>query len=135
MAKKPLDASLVALNGAEVIGFGLGYGLGAEELEGHLGIEVLPQLAHQGAPPTRVVAYQDDLGVLEGFRNKGIARRLFQERLKIFLSQDLELGIVRTLQDPPSVTYDWYLRLGYEVIARYPDGRVIMVRSLQGLTK
>lgn len=126
MAARPLDASLVAIENGEVIGFSLGYGIAVGELEKHLGIGT-------GIPSEETIAYQDDLGVAEQCRKRGIAKRLFAERLHLFRAQGLALGVVRTLAEPPSVTYGWYCRLGYQVVARYLDGRVIMVRSLQGL--
>ena len=50
------------------------------------------------------------------------------------------MGVVRTRMLPePSVTYNWYTRIGYKVVGRYPDvdgrvdGRVILARDLTTL--
>lgn len=134
MLAKPQDTSLVALCDEKVIAFALGYGIIASDLEVHLGIEILATLGEFGVKQSDVVAYQDDLGVLEAYRQQGIARRLFAQRLNEFRRRGLSIGVVRTLESPPSVTYDWYTRLGYQVIARYVGGRVVMARSFEGLT-
>ena len=81
------------------------------------------------------IAYQSELGVLESHRKRGVARELVSRRNQDFLQLGLEIGVIRTKADPPSVTYQWYQRIGYEVFYRYDDGthRVLMARKLAGL--
>lgn len=83
------------------------------------------------------VAYQDEVGVISSWRGQGIAKAMVLERLKDFISDGLQVGIVRTRQYPEaSGTFDWYTgKLGYQILARYPegDGRVILGRKFHGL--
>jgi GNAT superfamily N-acetyltransferase len=124
----PEASCWLALDDSQVVGFCFGYPIQAEKLEAKLGVSL---------GRVDVVAYQDDVGVLASYRDQKIAKAMVARRLDDFLNQGLEFGVVRTRQTPePSVTFNWYTeKLGYEVIARYPegDGRVILGRKLQGL--
>lgn len=117
----------------KLVGFCWGYEISAKKLEKELGIKFkrkLDECVGQGR-----IAYQDDMGVLSSHRNRGIAKELFRVRLDDFLEEGLEIGIVRTRRAPePSQTYLWFHhRLGYEIIAEYEDGRVVLARKLEGL--
>lgn len=129
----PSSSCWLATDQGKVVGFCFGYPITAGELEKKLGVTILDPLAMLGVSQVGLVAYQDDLGVLKSYRQQGIARTLANKRLEDFRIQGLELGIVRTLESPPSVTYAWYQRLGYEPIQRYQDGRIVMARSLEDL--
>jgi len=124
----PDSSCWLALEGERVVGFCWGYPISSNNLEKKL---LLPGLAakilkHYGEDAT--VAYQDDMGVLKPYRGQGIARKLFLLRLHGFLQKNLAIGLVRTKADPPTVTYKWFLSMGYEVLDRYasPDNRVIL---------
>jgi ribosomal protein S18 acetylase RimI-like enzyme len=119
----------LALCDQEVIGFCWGYPITVDDLEKKLGIKL-------NLPPNKLFAYQAEVGVLAEYRGKGIAKRMVRHRLSDFLSQGLDVGVVRTRQYPePSQTFSWYQKAGYTVQSQYPDddGRVIMIRSLDGL--
>jgi len=127
------DASCwLAWHAEDLIGFCWGYPIDASMLKGKLDIS-LPSSCSKGK-----LAYQDDLGVLEGYRGQGIAKQLFKLRHEDFLAQGLTMGVVRTkLLPDPSVTFLWFTkRLGYQEIARYPrgDGRIVLGADLGTVT-
>ncbi len=115
-----------------VIGFCWGYPMIISHLEDKLGI-MFPEQWKSGREG--LIAYQDDVGVLSEYRGQKIAKRMIINRLQDFLAQGLGTGLVRTRKSPePSTTYLWYTeKLGYDTIASYPDGRVILARSFDGL--
>lgn len=129
----PSSSCWLATDQGRVVGFCFGYPITVAELEKKLGVLISEPLTKLGIAQNALVAYQDDLGVLKSYRQQGIARELTNNRLEDFRSQDLVIGVVRTLESPPSVTYDWYQKLGYIPIQRYPDGRVVMTRALADL--
>lgn len=120
-------------NQNQVIGFCWGYPITIFELERKLGLS----LSNSVEFGSDVVAYQDEVGVLFAYRGFKIAKKMVSHRLSDFLRAGLKFGIVRTRQSPePSETFLWYTKkLGYEIIASYPDndGRVILGRKLEGL--
>jgi len=122
----------LAMDGASVIGFCWGYPISQDTLEEKLGLEGLARTIEHDLRCPWDVAYQDEIGVLPGYRRRGIARWLFEARLDDFLRQGLGLSVVRTKTRPPTVVYHWYLRLGYRVVAEYGDqeGRVVMAKKL-----
>jgi len=122
----------LALDGDRIVGFCYGYPLAVDWLDEHLKLDgCAAALAGQTQ-----IAYQDDMGVVLEYRGQHIASELFRRRNADFLAQGLTVGVVRTMTKPPSVTYEWYTALGYEVIAEYGDerGRVIMARSITDFT-
>lgn len=130
------DASCwLALNNKTVIGFCWGYPIDLENLESKLGIKGISIELRNQFGYVDHVAYQDELGVLKQYRGIGIAKKMFIHRLKDFRRQRLNIGVIRTKTNPPSVTYLWFLKLGYKVISKYndADGRVILARSLTNL--
>lgn len=134
----PQASCWLALSDENVIGFCWGYPIGRTELEVKLGVPLEDWSGCERIP--ELIAYQDELGVLENCRGQKIARKLFALRLADFEAQGLEFGVVRTKVLPePSVTYEWFTaKLGYREMARYSqgDGRVVLgaplshVRSL-----
>lgn len=73
---------------------------------------------------------------MSSYRECKIAKAMVALRLTDFLQQGLKVGIVRTRQYPePSKTFLWYQRIGYKILASYPDGdgRVILGRRFKGL--
>lgn len=123
----------LTLDGDKVIGLCLGYPITVADLEKKLGLQFAAQIDYQGSD---IVAYQDDILVDAAYRKLGYAKKMVQIRNEDFLLRGLKHGIARTRQSPePSVTFKWFVAMGYKIIARYPDddGRVIQARSLAGL--
>lgn len=130
----PQSSCWLAMDERKVVGFCWGYPVTISELEAELGI--ILEINHD-CPRLASIAYQDDIGVIAGYRGRKLAKAMFARRLDDFLAQGLEIGIVRVKQNPePSQTFLWFTeKLGYRVIARYPekDGRVILGREFNGL--
>lgn len=118
----------IACDGKDVVGFAFARFERTTELEDKLGIGFASEvdLRAGNTLDSEYVVYQSDLGVLAPYRRQGLGKRLFRARI----GRGFRNQIVRARQYPlPSVTYTWYTeKLGYEVIARYPeeDGRVIL---------
>lgn len=126
----------LALSSSRVIGFYWGYPISLGCLEKKLGLILQSELTRNLGQQTQI-AYQDEVGVLSEFRGQKIAKSMVKRRLRDFQAQDLQVGVVRTREYPePSETFLWYQRLGYKTVAKYPngDGRVILARSLEGLS-
>lgn len=125
----------IARNGQTIIGFTWGYPIELDAFEQKMQLPGAAEILYNLFGKDAKFAYQDEIGVLARYRNKGIAKTLFTQRLQDFRSQGMDVGIVRTKTLPPSVTNLWFTRLGYEVTQNYndSDGRVIMARSLVGL--
>lgn len=131
-----LDAPFwIAKHGERVIGFCWGYPTSLDELEKNLGISIRESYQVMTGQSDGRIAYQSELGLVEEFRGQKIARRLVSSRLEDFLARGLEVGVVRTKGLPdPSVTYLWFTgKLGYQQVATYPDGRVVLARRLHDL--
>lgn len=121
-------SSWLALSEGDVVGFCYGYPLTPAALEAKLELtNVEAGLAHRFGEQT-LVAYQDDLGVRNSHRRRGIARAMFGYRQADFVASGLMVCVVRTM--PGSVTYIWYMKLGYKLVAEYPDGRVVLASTL-----
>lgn len=126
----------IALAQGKVIGFCWGYSLTLLELERKLSIDCAATL-HTSFNGVSRVAYQDEIGVIAPYRGRYIGYELFRLRLRDFLRRGLTVGTVRTKTLPPSVTYLWFNRLGYQTIANYndADGRVVMAIDMRALVK
>lgn len=93
----------------------------------------LTQLFHANVANDPTIVYQREIGVISSHRKSGIGRRLARERHKEFLLRGYRYAIMKVREYPvPSVTFLWYMKLGFRVIYRYPreDGRVILMREL-----
>lgn len=118
-----------------VVGFCWGYPLTPEKLEAKVKLHGIAETVRKKFGVDSV-AYQDDLGILPEYRGQGIARAMFMKRHQDFRAQGLEIGVVRTKHNPPSVTYGWFTdEFKYETIAAYKsvDGRVILARNISTL--
>jgi len=127
----------LALHEDVVIGFCWGYPITISDLEEKVGISFRDNLKKE-IGDYQTVAYQDEVGVLTSYRGKKIAKAMVTHRLKDFLAKNLHVGIVRTRQFPePSETFQWYRRIGYSILASYPegDGRVILGRKFSDLSQ
>ena len=117
-----------------VIAFALGYSITPAELEVKLKLPGLTRaINHRFNFPDRII-YQDELGVAKEFRGQKIAKQLFLCRLKDFLNTGIYFGTIRTMTDPPSITYKWFMnKLKYSIIDEYhdEDKRVIMAQDLR----
>lgn len=119
-----------------VVGFCWGYAITPDALEIKLENDGLADRVRQFSNGHHDhVAYQDELGVLKEFRGHGLAKRMVVLRLQDFLANDLRIGTIRTKMDPPSVTYQWFTRVGYQMISEYGDEgkRVVLARNLTTL--
>lgn len=123
------NSAFIAVQDSSVIGFAWGYLTQASALADKLKIQfdapVLEKLSNLS------IAYQSDVAVLPEYRERKIAKQLVKQRLIGFQSKGVDYGVVRVRKSPePSKTFLWYKKLGYEIIAEYPenDGRVIMGR-------
>lgn len=133
------EASIwLALEGSTAVGFTWGYPrhLG-EQFDRELGMPGLTDAIREAFPHAPdEFAYQSEIGVVARLRGRRIASQLFAHRHYDFLRRSLNFGVVRTKENPPSITYLWYTeRMGYQVVARYTDGtnRVILARPLTNL--
>ncbi|MBI5306653.1 GNAT family N-acetyltransferase [Candidatus Wolfebacteria bacterium] len=130
-----MSSCWLALSDLKVIGFCWGYPIQINELEKKL---KLPNFANSLLSHFRNecnVAYQDEIGVLRQYRQKGIAKEMFLKRLKDFQLLGLKIGVVRTLEDNFSVPYQWYQKLGYQIIDKYDrcnddDKRIILAKDI-----
>lgn len=125
----------IAKSEEQIVGFCWGYPIGIDDLEKKLGILFASEFVRK-ITNSRLVAYQDEVGVSSKFRGQKIAKNMIKHRLMDFINQGLLAGVVRTRKFPePSETYLWYQRIGYITVAEYPrgDGRVIQARSFDGL--
>lgn len=118
----------LAIENKKVIGFTWGYPIKLNILEKKLGLVISQRCKEEFGEKLEIVAYQDEIGVIKRYRRKGIGKQLFIRRLNDFRLQGLRVGIARTKTNPPTVTYLWYRRMGYKIIAEYndEDGRVIL---------
>lgn len=131
----PDSPAWLAYCGEQVVGFCWGYAATPEDLARKVELPSLVDAIHGSFGVADQVAYQDEMGVISAFRGQGIARRMFDVRRTDFLQRGLKIGVIRTMRTPATVTYKWYTKLGYQVIAEYNDAddRVIMARTLADL--
>lgn len=122
-------------NNISVVGFCWGYVLDSMELEKHINLPNISKNLQKNFPNLKQFAYQDEIGMIKKYQGKKLAKLLFQARLNDFIKWGVNIGVVRTKTLPPTVTYLWYLRLGYKVIQEYndEDGRVIMAINFNKL--
>jgi len=125
----------IAICDGQVVGFTWGFRMSQEKLLAMVDMDVEAIRTMRLWCGEGQIAYQSELGVLEDYRKRGIARDLTSRRNEDFLQNGLEIGVIRTKENPPSVTYQWYQKIGYRVFYRYRDGsaRVLMARQLAGL--
>lgn len=130
------SACWLALDQGKVVGFCWGYGITPTELEEKLEFPGLADTIHKHFDEHALVAYQDDMGLLNEYRGKGLAKALMIHRQRDFVAMDLPVGIMRTKKAPPTITYLWFDgKLDYKTIGEYNDAdeRVILARSFVGL--
>ncbi len=127
--KSGTSSCWLALDQMKVIGFCWGYPSTTSDISKKMGIPIDFSPLQLSDSFNQPLALQDEVGVLAPYRGKKIAKELVRLRNQDFLEMGLSCGIVRTREAPePSITYLWYSRIGYHVLARYPDddGRVVM---------
>ena len=116
----------------EVVGFVWSYPLEAPALEAKVGLSGAAAAIRQ-FNASASVAYLDEIGVARDFRRQGIARHLYTYQVnELCCYRGINTLVTRTKGIPSAVAYGWFLRLGFQVIARYsaPDDRVILARSV-----
>lgn len=118
-----------------VVGFCWGYPIDARELEQKTKLPGLYSAIQKEFPGIKEVAYQDEIGLVKEMRNLKIGSAMHRQRISDFRERGMTVAVSRTKTLPPTVTYKWYIRLGYKVVAEYndKDGRVIMVASISEL--
>ena len=119
----------------ELIGFTYGAEMTADELEHDLRSPGLAQSLLNAFGSGKRYAYQDEIAVRSDFRKRGLAKELFERRLQDFRSMHIDIGVVRTKTLPQSVTFSWYVRRQYAVVASYQDAdaRVVLAASFDTL--
>lgn len=126
----PNSSAFLAMEGDKVVGFTWGYPMKIRDMVAELGLLKLVIDIDEET----TIFYQDEVGVLEEYRGKKIAKKLVYHRTKHFMENnpDVSLGFVRTRKSPePSITYLWYVnKLGYSTVAEYEDGRVVLQKNL-----
>lgn len=128
----------IALSENAVVGFTHGYGISPQNLESKLKLPGVAEAINKRFNFPELVIYQDELGVVKEFRGAKIARQLVLRRLNDFMASGLTCGIIRTMSDPPSVTFSWYTeKLNYYVIAEYHDKgkRVVLAQDLRDVAR
>jgi ribosomal protein S18 acetylase RimI-like enzyme len=122
----------VAFNGSEeVIGFTWGYLATPEGIATKVAFpgvaQAIREFAEQGP-----FAYIDEIGVSSRFRRQGVAKQLYRYQLSTLYQRQTRVLVTRTKGTPFSVARGWFLRMGYQVIARYPapDDRIILALKL-----
>ena len=118
----------------QVIGFTWGYPIRIDALAEKLKVPL--NVLSFGLTADSIVVYQDEVGIVSEYRKRGISKELVKRRNRDLCINGAHIGVVRTRKDPePSVTYTWYQRLGYQIVAEYPpgDGRVVMAHDLNKL--
>lgn len=125
---------LLALDDENVIGFCWGYLIHPMDLEEKTELSRLSSIIISKFGDESV-GYQDEIGVLPSYRDLRIGKFLHRERLNYFRGHDAETAVTRTKSNPPTVTFHWYQRIGYKIIAEYHDidGRVILAARLKDI--
>lgn len=131
LSQKGAFCFLVKNNEGDIIGFYWGYLIELEKLEKKLNIELMLESRDKKL----IVAYLDDMGVLNQYRGLKIASRLFNLGEIEFRNQGVSYQIGRVKKSPePSVTFLWFTNsLNFKIIAEYcpkEDGRVVLGRKV-----
>jgi len=115
----------------QVVGFCWGYPIEPEVLEGKIALSGVAAEIRKEFGNVPKISYHDEIGVAQDFRGRKIAKAMFSNFVSDMLIQDLDIGIVRTKTNPPTVAFSWFMKLGFKVIARYDDAdqRVILAAS------
>ena len=108
----------VALDSGKVVGCVFGYPMGKTELSAELKITV----SIDGM-------YLDEICVAPSYHGQQIGSTLYQLWSK---KVGRKVVIARTMTNPPTIVYPWFLKMGYTVIAEYNDsqGKVILMKDL-----
>lgn len=111
----------IAVVGAEVVGFGIGYPRTVDDLQARELQLDLPGFYAWGVEGRTRVAYLKDVGILPEYRGSGIFQGLNKRRFHDLLQvQQLPIISCRTQKEPePTVTYNKYLASGFSVVAEY----------------
>ena len=125
----------LAFDESRIIGFTHGYPVDVCEIDRHLGLDGVGSSIIEAFGSISSIAYQDEMGVIAEYRGLKIAAELFRLRNVDFKALGLSTGVVRTMTNPPTVTYRWYNAIGYQTVGRYDDngGRVVLARLISDL--
>jgi hypothetical protein len=108
----------VALDSGKVVGCIFGYPMNQVELSADLVINV-----------SIGGMYLDETCVAPAYHGQQIGSNLYQLWSK---KVGRKVVIARTMTNPPTIVYPWFLKMGYTVIAKYNDekGRVVLMKDL-----
>lgn len=111
----------VAVESGKVVGCIWGYTMEQAELSAELGISV----------PCGEM-YLDEICVDPEYHGRGIGSKLY----KAWVAKvGNKVVLARTMTNPPTVVYPWFLKMGYKVVAEYNDekGKVVLMKDLSRL--
>ncbi len=133
LSRKNPSCHFVRHNG-QLIGFCYGCEYSYEELEHELELNGLVR-GLENAFGRKRCAYQDEIAIDAPYRRRGYAKQIFRLRHQDFLASGIQIGVVRTQTKPPSVTYKWYTKSGYAIVAAYGDNgaRIVLACDLTTL--
>jgi ribosomal protein S18 acetylase RimI-like enzyme len=130
----------IALFGSEVVGICWGYTIDADVLSRSLKLQEFPAVISAAYRADARIAYLDEVAVIPEFRKKkfdgtSIARHLVESVRKEFVELGATVEVARTLKNPPSVVYEWFMAAGFAELILYRDGseRVILGASYSEL--
>jgi ribosomal protein S18 acetylase RimI-like enzyme len=112
LAAFPGNVTLVATRGeSQVVGFGIGIPIvGNRAVANHL----------TGLVPLKHTFYLAELGVLEGWRDRGLGRTLVRERLRLIDDQRYSHVVLRVSMNH-SPSSEMYKAMGFEEMGVYMD--------------
>lgn len=78
------------------------------------------------------VGYLDEIGLIKRIRGKHIAKALYSVVMRDIFNKNIKIGVMRTKTIPPTIAFHWFVKDGYQIIAKYNDfdGRVILAKEL-----
>ena len=108
----------VALYSGKVVGCIFGYPMNKTELSADLGITI-----------STGGMYLDEICVAPIYHGQKIGSMLYKLWSK---KVEGKVVIARTMTNPPTIVYPWFLKEGYEIVSEYndPKGRVILMKDL-----
>jgi len=123
-------------NRDQVVGFCWGYPIDAEALESKITLSGLTAAIRKEFGIVPKISYHDEIGVAQNFRGRKIGKIMFSRFVSDMRAQNLDIGVVRTKTNPPTVAFSWFTRLGFKIIAKYNDAdqRVILAASYKKIS-
>lgn len=125
----------LAMDGPLVVGYSWGFSENLNALEERLDAPGLTRFIKRKFGDVEMVAFQDQIGVIEKYRKGGIASVLFSKRLEIFAEADLKVGVALLSSKTAHLILDWYKKRGYVAVYDFKDAdeNIIVACSLGSL--